>query len=125
MSTTTTNPNLLPVVSISATQKMRHANAFGGNETSVTFGTGTNGWGTTTGTEIEVWSQGYVDLLARRGSAGLRYTFSQKLGKGIYYLKWRAMGRWPEDTTGTAAENKYSVKIFSGETLVVSDITRL
>lgn len=110
------NPNLLPVVSVSATQIMQHTNAFGGNAVSITYGVGNNGWTSVSGSEIEVWGQGYVDLLARRGSTGLKYTFSDTLEAGIYYLKWSARGRWPEDSTGSSAENEYNVQIadFSG-----------
>ncbi len=109
---TNSNPNLLPTVSVSATQQMRHNNAFGGSAVSMTFGIGTNGWSACAGTEIEVWGQGYVDLLARRGSTGLKFTFSDALEAGVYYLKWSARGRWAEDTTGNPAENKYTVKFY-------------
>jgi len=50
----TANTNLLPCVPTSETQKMRHANAFGGSAVEVTFGTGINGWRACVGTEIEV-----------------------------------------------------------------------
>ena len=84
----TSNPNLLPAVSVSATQTMQHNNAFGGNAVNITYGVGNNGWTSISGAEIEVWGQGYVDLLARKGGAGLKYTFSNTLEAGIYYLKW-------------------------------------
>lgn len=112
------NPNLLPTVSVSATQQMRHNNAFGGNAVSMTFGVGTNGWSACAGTEIEVWGQGYVDLLARRGSTGLKFTFSDALEAGVYYLKWSARGRWAEDTTGNPAENGYNVQIASSSEII-------
>lgn len=111
---TYSNPNLLPPVSVSATQRMRHNNAFGGNA----VGIGTNGWSTCTGSEIEVWGQGYVDLLARRGRTGLKYTFSDTLEAGVYYLKWSARGRWAEDTTGSPAENGYNVQIASSSGII-------
>ncbi|MCR5183710.1 MAG: hypothetical protein K6B46_03315 [Opitutales bacterium] len=116
--TTISNPNLLPPVSVSATQRMQHNNAFGGNAVSITYGVGNNGWTSVSGSEIEVWGQGYVDLLARRGSTGLKYTFSGTLEAGVYYLKWSARGRWAEDTTGNPAENEYNVQIADSSGIV-------
>ena len=75
-------------------QNMYHNTAWFGKRLSYTFfrPTADSKWKAINGNEIEYWSTGYYDLLARNGSSGIAITV-ENVPAGKYTLKWKHMQR--------------------------------
>ena len=82
-------------------QNMRHNTAWFGKRLSYTFfrPTADSKWKALNGNEIEYWSTGYYDLLARNGSSGIAITV-ENVPSGKYTLKWKHMQRPDGGSTG-------------------------
>ena len=117
-----TDPTLLPVISVSlpsptwASQKnMWHNTAWFGERLNYVFYTpaADSKWQAFAGTEIEYWSPGYYDLLARNGSKGIVIMPDGLIAKD-YKLKWKHMKR-PD-----GGEPAYSVVVKIGDEVIAS-----
>jgi hypothetical protein len=75
-------------------QNMYHNTAWFGKRLNYTFfrPTADSKWKAINGNEIEYWSTGYYDLLARNGSSGIAITV-ENVPAGKYTLKWKHMQR--------------------------------
>ena len=75
-------------------QNMYHNTAWFGKRLNYTFfrPTADSKWQAINGNEIEYWSTGYYDLLARNGSSGIAITV-ENVPAGKYTLKWKHMQR--------------------------------
>ncbi|MBR5622032.1 MAG: hypothetical protein IKW49_02475 [Opitutales bacterium] len=82
-------------------QNMYHNTAWFGKRLSYTFfrPTADSKWKALNGNEIEYWSTGYYDLLARNGSSGIAITV-ENVPSGKYTLKWKHMQRPDGGSTG-------------------------
>ena len=109
-SDSTTNILSLPAPTWSSQQNMWHKSAWFGSRLNYTFFTpaADSKWQAINGTEIEYWSPGYYDLLARKGSYGIVIT-PDELPIGEYTLKWKHLQR-PD-----GCEPDYAVTVKIGE----------
>ena len=75
-------------------QNMYHNTAWFGKRLNYTFfrPAADSKWKAINGNEIEYWSTGYYDLLARNGSSGIAITV-ENVPAGKYTLKWKHMQR--------------------------------
>ncbi len=74
-------------------QNMYHNTAWFGKRLNYTFFRPADSkWKAINGNEIEYWSTGYYDLLARNGSSGIAITV-ENVPAGKYTLKWKHMQR--------------------------------
>ena len=75
-------------------QNMYHNTAWFGKRLNYTFfrPASDSKWKAINGSEIEYWSTGYYDLLARNGSSGIAITV-ENVPAGKYTLKWKHMQR--------------------------------
>ncbi len=82
-------------------QNMYHNTAWFGKRLNYTFfrPTTDSKWKAINGNEIEYWSTGYYDLLARNGSSGIAITV-ENVPAGNYMLKWKHMQRPDGGATG-------------------------
>ena len=82
-------------------QNMYHNTAWFGKRLNYTFfrPTADSKWKAINGNEIEYWSTGYYDLLARNGSSGIAITV-ENVPSGKYTLKWKHMQRPDGGSTG-------------------------
>ncbi len=82
-------------------QNMYHNTAWFGKRLNYTFfrPTADSKWQAINGNEIEYWSTGYYDLLARNGSSGIAITV-ENVPAGKYTLKWKHMHRPDGGSTG-------------------------
>jgi hypothetical protein len=92
-------------------QNMYHNTAWFGKRLNYTFfrPTADSKWQAINGNEIEYWSTGYYDLLARNGSSGIAITV-ENVPAGKYTLKWKHMQRPDGGSTG------YSVRVSGAAT---------
>ena len=104
----------LPAPTWSSQQNMWHNTAWFGERLNYSFYTPAESskWQALTGSEIEYWSPGYYDLLARNGSKGIAVTL-ENLSAGKYALKWKHLQRpdggepaYTVSVSGTAAVSK-------------------
>ena len=84
----------LPFLKSGSQQNMYHNTAWFGKRLNYTFfrPTADSKWQAINGNEIEYWSTGYYDLLARNGSSGIAITV-ENVPAGKYTLKWKHMQR--------------------------------
>ena len=84
----------LPSLKSGAQQNIYHNTAWFGKRLNYTFfrPTADSKWQAINGNEIEYWSTGYYDLLARNGSSGIAITV-ENVPAGKYTLKWKHMQR--------------------------------
>ena len=89
-----TNILSLPAPTWSSQQNMWHNTAWFGKRLNYTFfrPAADSKWKAINGNEIEYWSTGYYDLLARNGSSGIAITV-ENVPAGKYTLKWKHMQR--------------------------------
>ena len=102
----------LPSLKSGSQQNMYHNTAWFGKRLNYTFfrPTADSKWKAINGNEIEYWSTGYYDLLARNGSSGLAITV-ESVPAGKYTLKWRHMQR-PD-----GGSNGYTVSVSGAATV--------
>ena len=92
-------------------QNMYHNTAWFGKRLNYTFfrPAADSKWKAINGSEIEYWSTGYYDLLARNGSSGIAITV-ENVPAGKYTLKWKHMQRPDGGSTG------YTVRVSGAAT---------
>ena len=82
---------VLPALEIASAQNMYHATAWYGGTVSLSFITPSenSAWKAVEGAEIESWSVGYYDLLARRNSKGILITLENPIVRDYTYSSGR------------------------------------
>ena len=82
---------VLHALEIASAQNMYHATAWYGGTVSLSFITPSenSAWKAVEGAEIESWSVGYYDLLARRNSKGILITLENPIVRDYTYSSGR------------------------------------